>query len=232
MEKNLKSVKLVAQILKIICLIGFICCVIGAVGGLIGAITVGAFWGDENIRKLVFDTSGVDIPFKVALCSCICATIICVVSAIVVWFAYKLYEEIKLSETPFNRKVAKDMLNLGILHLIMAVGSAIVCGIIMLCFGADVDVSNGDMFLIYRLGDEIVDPDTKEILGTLEIVVGMGKVEHAQETIATLTSCKTKKAKSKTIRKLPWSMGSEEIVEEPEFLPFNEPRIGDFVKRL
>lgn len=93
-------------------------------------------------------------------------------------------------------------------------------------------ISKGDMFLIYRLGDEIVDPDTKEILGTLEIVVGMGKVEHAQDTIATLTSCKTKKVKSKTIRKLPWSMGSEEIVEEPELLPFNEPRIGDFVKRL
>ena len=55
-------------------------------------------------------------------------------------------------------------------------------------------ISKGDMFLIYRLGDEIVDPDTKEILGTLEIVVGMGKVEHAQDTIATLTSCKTKKA--------------------------------------
>ncbi len=147
MEKNLKSVKLIAQILRIICLIGFICCIIGAVGGLIGAIIVGAFWGDENIRKLVFDTSGVDISFKVALCSCICATIICAVSAVVVWFAYKLYEEIKLSETPFTRKVAKDMLNLGIMHLIMAVGSAIVCGIITLCFGADVDVSNGDMFL-------------------------------------------------------------------------------------
>lgn len=93
-------------------------------------------------------------------------------------------------------------------------------------------IFKGDIFLIYRLGDEIIDPDTKENLGNLEIVVGMGKVEHVQDTIATLTSCKTKKTKSKTIKKLPWSMGTEEIIEEPEILPFNAPQIGDLVKKI
>lgn len=98
--------------------------------------------------------------------------------------------------------------------------------------GSKNKISKGDTFLIYRLGEEILDPDTKETLGTLEIVVGTGKVEHVQDSIATLTSCKCKKTRSKTIRKLPLYMGTEEIVEDPEILPFDNPRVGDLAKRI
>jgi hypothetical protein len=43
-------------------------------------------------------------------------------------------------------------------------------------------IKEGQRFLIYRISDEeIIDPETQQSLGYLEIVVGRGKVTHVQE---------------------------------------------------
>lgn len=46
----------------------------------------------------------------------------------------------------------------------------------------------GDVFLIYRQGKNIIDPETGKSLGILEIIIGKGKVIHVQEKMATLES--------------------------------------------
>lgn len=54
--------------------------------------------------------------------------------------------------------------------------------------GSNDDVREGQRFLIYKLGDEIFDPATKDSLGILEILVGKARVEYVQLNMATLIS--------------------------------------------
>ena len=62
-------------------------------------------------------------------------------------------------------------------------------------------VTSDNRFLIYRLGEELFDPDTKESLGVLELVCGEGKPEHIQEKITTLYTAKYIITKTKTVKK-------------------------------
>ena len=55
--------------------------------------------------------------------------------------------------------------------------------------GADKGVGIGMEFVIYEKGDEIIDPETKESLGCLEIVKGYVTVVNVQEKVSI---CKTK----------------------------------------
>ncbi len=55
--------------------------------------------------------------------------------------------------------------------------------------GARDGIRTGQRFLIYAFGDEdIIDPETKENLGRVEIVKGTGKVTHVQDKLATVAS--------------------------------------------
>lgn len=47
-------------------------------------------------------------------------------------------------------------------------------------------VKVGDTYLVYSLGPELIDPDTNESLGQLELVRGRAVVRHLQEKVATL----------------------------------------------
>lgn len=47
-------------------------------------------------------------------------------------------------------------------------------------------VEIGMPFLVYRLGETIIDPDTNENLGQLEIIVGRGRAAHIQERLTTI----------------------------------------------
>lgn len=81
--------------------------------------------------------------------------------------------------------------------------------------------------------EELVDPETKESLGNLEIVRGTGKPIHIQDKMATIKSDRIL-PRPKTIRKNgPYSilMGTEIIEEGPsESLPFDRPQVGDKAK--
>lgn len=108
--------------------------------------------------------------------------------------------------------------------------------------GANDGIKSGQRVLIYTYGDDVVDPDTRLVLGKLEIVKGTGRVTHLQEAIATIRSDMTA-SPSSSVRKIkrqnPWgsllgSLGTEEVEEilPTKAVPFEKPEIGDSVKPI
>jgi hypothetical protein len=102
--------------------------------------------------------------------------------------------------------------------------------------GAKDQVSLGQKFLIYSLSDEeIIDPDTNQSLGYLEIVKGTGIVTHVQEKLCTLESDVYHSSSRKVIRTSPFAAfgsSTEEIESNKAQEPFNDARTGDFAKRV
>jgi hypothetical protein len=110
--------------------------------------------------------------------------------------------------------------------------------------GAEHGVKLDHRYLVYQLSEEeIIDPETGDSLGHLEIVKGTGVVIHVQEKMATLQSDRTDKAGSKRIVRKPKIQGFEAlfspIMTEEEFqnlpprqIAFDDPRVGDKAKRV
>lgn len=98
-------------------------------------------------------------------------------------------------------------------------------------------VTTYNRFLVYRLGDELFDPDTNESLGTLEIVCGEGKPEHIQEHLTTLHTSKQQVKKTKTIVKrggISALYGDTEETYDPETydIPFEDVGTDCIVKQI
>ena len=103
------------------------------------------------------------------------------------------------------------------------------------------NIKKGQRILVYGLGEQIIDPATKEDLGTLEIIRGSAEASHVQDKITTL-SCIDKKIinrGSKTIRKSSpymsmFGQSNETVIEEPEVeeLPFKDVQVGDKAKLI
>jgi len=90
-------------------------------------------------------------------------------------------------------------------------------------------------FQIYSVSQEdILDPETKESLGKLEIVRGIGKVIHVQEQMSTLESDIKESSGGRTIRKkLPFGIMGEiqETVESTdEIIEYEDVKVGDKVR--
>jgi hypothetical protein len=110
--------------------------------------------------------------------------------------------------------------------------------------GSNAGITEKDRFLIYELGEELIDPETKEVLGRLEIVKGTGKPTHIQEKLTTIESTRTRQQpeKRRTVTKsgdpfmtvLAPARSVEEIVEpsEPRLVAFNEVTVGDHAKKI
>ncbi|WP_294275089.1 hypothetical protein [uncultured Sphingomonas sp.] len=105
-------------------------------------------------------------------------------------------------------------------------------------------VQRNDKFLIYGVGEDVIDPDTGESLGALEMVRGTVRVEHLQERVCTVRSNQTIKipGRKRTIERKPGgslslalAMGTaarEEIeydgsVEDKEL---EKPAVGDYAR--
>lgn len=99
--------------------------------------------------------------------------------------------------------------------------------------GESDDVEIGQIYLVYAVGEELFDPDTKESLGKIEIVKGKGRVTHVQDKLATLESIEEKRIKriSKPIKTFSAFMGAEETYDT-ESIPFKSPELSDHVKRV
>lgn len=52
--------------------------------------------------------------------------------------------------------------------------------------GSEQGVKVGDTYLIYAIGPDLIDPETQESLGPLEVVRGRAVVRHVQEKMSTL----------------------------------------------
>jgi len=112
--------------------------------------------------------------------------------------------------------------------------------------GSDQGVKIGDTYLVYTIGPDIIDPETKESLGPLEIVRGRTVVRHVQEKLSTLETTEVDEipGRRKIIKRdgnsgvlaasLGFGMGSREEIEEgPERSkrPLDASQ-GDFAKLL
>jgi len=112
--------------------------------------------------------------------------------------------------------------------------------------GADKGVKTGDRFLIYFVEkEELLDPETGESLGHLELVRGTGTVTHVQAKLSTIESNRFEKNPrvKRRIRSPGEYLGglasflatetTEEVEETPSrMLPFESPRIGDKAKPI
>jgi len=99
-------------------------------------------------------------------------------------------------------------------------------------------ISSFQKFTIYRLdSSDLIDPDTKENLGKLEIVKGVASPTHIQEKITTLQSAiwKNPEGTKTVVKKTPlfaFAPTTEEIIEQGNKTrePFDNPTVGDLVK--
>lgn len=109
--------------------------------------------------------------------------------------------------------------------------------------GRDHGVRIGSKFLIYGIGDEIMDPETSESLGNLELVRGIGSATHVQDKMSTITSAKTsnfipiirttKKPPQLGIMGLMTSRETiEEVQGERETIPFDGVKVGDYARPM
>jgi hypothetical protein len=99
-------------------------------------------------------------------------------------------------------------------------------------------LSNGiresQRMLIYRIDEEIKDPDTGESLGNLELVIGTGKVIFVQEKIAILESDNIVRTKPNEGLFAPtlYDQAVKNGLIEPTPRPFDHPQVGDRVKPI
>ncbi len=90
-------------------------------------------------------------------------------------------------------------------------------------------VTTDSRFLIYRLGEEVKDPDTLESLGNLEIAIGIGKPKHIQDKLTTVVPSEMKRTVQKYEKFVAQLMGVEERTVETPIL-FDAPKVGDLVR--
>jgi hypothetical protein len=74
-------------------------------------------------------------------------------------------------------------------------------------------VTAGMRFVIFQEGDDIIDPETKQSLGKLEIVKGAVTAEHVQESLTVaVTEHKPEDARAKTLSEL---MVEASVTDDP-----------------
>ena len=109
--------------------------------------------------------------------------------------------------------------------------------------GSDYGIKVGEVYLVFRLGDNISDPITGEDLGKLELVRGRARVVHVQKMISTLESIdnETIPGKIRRIRRQGtiglWSLASgprEEEIEDGREVRKRpiDVQIGDMVRPI
>jgi hypothetical protein len=105
---------------------------------------------------------------------------------------------------------------------------------IVLNKGEDDNIKLNQRFVIFGLGDEIIDPQTKRSLGRLEVVRGTVKVIHLQPKMATAESDK-KVSYPRTVRRGgAFSVFGDEVTETTSTEPVDLVRVevGDFARAV
>jgi hypothetical protein len=108
--------------------------------------------------------------------------------------------------------------------------------------GARHGVKLGDRFLVFGYGPDVVDPDTGEDLGKVELVRGRGEVVHVQDRLSTLRSMERRRrigGGKRIIRDsgvfgfgVPSGKVIEEDISPEESVPFEAIRLGDVAKPI
>jgi hypothetical protein len=99
---------------------------------------------------------------------------------------------------------------------------------IVVNLGAEHGINERSTFLIYVIGDDILDPDSGTSLGKLEKIHGRGRVKHVQARMTTVVPMTRRRQVSRK------SGFVQELVEDrDEDIPFDaDIAIGDLVRVL
>ena len=101
-------------------------------------------------------------------------------------------------------------------------------------------VESGDTFIIYYIEpEELIDPETQESLGNLEVIRGTGVATNVQEKMATIKSNRYENTSGKIIRRNTSPFGGisaligGETIEHPtkDLMPFDGAERNDKVKK-
>lgn len=92
---------------------------------------------------------------------------------------------------------------------------------LVLNVGKNDGIEPGQRFLIYGLSEEdIIDPETNQSLGKLELVRGTGAISYIQDSMSII------KTDMKERSPLAGLVGNYEVI------PFSNPQIGDFAREI
>ena len=101
--------------------------------------------------------------------------------------------------------------------------------------GSEDDIRLGQRFIVYILGEQMIDPSDGRELGRLEIVKGRGKVVHLQAKIATIESTEVESSRvRKTGGGFSYLMhgSTPELNETFSDAPFEDPEEGDLCRPI
>lgn len=86
-------------------------------------------------------------------------------------------------------------------------------------------IESGQRFLVYALSDdEILDPETNESLGRLEIVRGTGVVDYLQDSMCIISSDVPAAS--------PIAYAGQVLTGDINYKPFSSPKIGDYAREI
>ena len=97
--------------------------------------------------------------------------------------------------------------------------------------GTQDGVSEGNKFVVFKLGEEVHDPKTGESLGILETIKGKGKVVHVQDRVCTIETYEF------DIMPAPTSIFSSSALLKEErkqkvYRPFVDVECGDYARKI
>lgn len=144
-------------------------------------------------------------------------------------------QPIKIVKTTFT----SSLKNVDFFMKIIKVAQIIDSFTIVINAGLADGLRKGTVVMIYDIGPHIIDPDTGDDLGALEIVKGTGVISHIQDRIATVESNMVESEPRKIIRQsvpgalsgLDKMFGSVKTEEVPvQKKTFTDPQIGSLIK--
>lgn len=87
-------------------------------------------------------------------------------------------------------------------------------------------ISEGDEFVVFSLGEEISDPETRESLGVLEKIKGKGEVIHVQDHMCTIETYESEIVPARTSTLPGWER------KEKIYRKFVDVRLGDYARKI
>jgi hypothetical protein len=102
--------------------------------------------------------------------------------------------------------------------------------------GRDDGIKEGQNFVIYKNGEELLDPDSGESLGCLEVVRGRGYAAHVQEKMTTISSTRREGGYSyrspNTLERAAHGLRGTIKEGRGKIVPFKDVMEGDLAKPI
>lgn len=136
--KSLKNVQIIAKVMKILSMIAFVASIIACALCAISIPIVAVLGKDPQIIKMVGDF-GETYDVKKAICICVCGMIESGFMIALYACVVRFYKKELAIGTPFDKEIVKKSRVIGWLYIILILSSAIVVGIVSLCFHVAVE---------------------------------------------------------------------------------------------